>query len=209
MQYPVLNQAGHEVSQVDLSPELFAAKVNVGLMHQAFVRQMANARQGTHSTLSRGQIRATGAKWYRQKGTGRARHGAQSAPIFVGGGLAHGPKPRDYSKKMPRKMRHGAIRSALTVLLRDDQLVLVDRVDSSATTTKAMRAFIEALVGEHSALLVLTREQKCLRRALRNLPNAHSVIVDYLNMRDMLKYDKVILPLDALEVATSLWGKGD
>ena len=92
MQLPVMNSAGQEVSQVELPSDIFEAKINVGLMHQAYVRQMANARQGTHSTRSRGQIRATGGKWYRQKGTGRARHGAQSAPIFVGGGLAHGPK---------------------------------------------------------------------------------------------------------------------
>ena len=106
---------------------------------------MANARQGSHSTRSRSEIRATGAKWYRQKGSGRARHGAQSAPIFVGGGLAHGPKPRDYSKKMPKKMRRGAIRSTLSALVRDDQLVLVDKLDIDAPKTRAMRKLIETL----------------------------------------------------------------
>ena len=154
MQFPVLNSAGQEVSQVELPSDIFAAKINVGLMHQAFVRQMANARQGTHSTRSRGQIRATGGKWYRQKGTGRARHGAQSAPIFVGGGLAHGPKPRDYTKKMPRKMRQGAIRSTLSALVRDGQLVLLDELAIDAPKTKAMRQLIEALVGDQSALIV-------------------------------------------------------
>lgn len=208
MQFPVMNSSGREVSQIELPPDIFEAKINVGLMHQAFVRQMANARQGSHNTLSRGEVRATGAKWYRQKGTGRARHGAQSAPIFVGGGLAHGPKPRDYSKKMPKKMRQGAIRSTLSALVRDDQLVLLDKLDIDLPKTKAMRGLIEALVGDHSALVVVTNEQKVVRKSVSNLANAHSVLANFLNVRDLLKYDKVIMPLDALEVVTSIWGKG-
>lgn len=208
MQFPVLNSAGQEVSQVELPPDIFEAKINVGLMHQAFVRQMANARQGTHNTRSRGQIRATGGKWYRQKGTGRARHGAQSAPIFVGGGLAHGPKPRDYTKKMPRKMRQGAIRSTLSALVRDEQLVLLDELAMDAPKTRAMRSLIEALVGEQSALIVVTAEQKAVRKSVSNLENAHSIVVNYLNVRDLLKYDKVIMPLASLDVIKSLWSKG-
>ena len=208
MQFPVMNSAGREVSQVDLPPDIFAAKINIGLMHQAFVRQMANARQGSHNTRSRSEIRATGAKWYRQKGTGRARHGAQSAPIFVGGGLAHGPKPRDYSKKMPKKMRRGAIRSTLSALVRDEQLVLVDRLDMEAPNTKVMRGMVETLVGEQSALIVLTAGQKAVRKSVSNLPNAHSLVANYLNVRDLLKYDKVIMTLEALEVVTSIWRVG-
>ena len=210
MQFPVMNSAGQEVSQVDLPSDIFEAKINVGLMHQAYVRQMANARQGTHSTRSRGQIRATGGKWYRQKGTGRARHGAQSAPIFVGGGLAHGPKPRSYKKKMPRKMRQGAIRSTLSALVRDEQLVLLDDLAmQGAPKTKTMQALFQSLVGEQSALLLVTAEQKSLRKSVSNLANAHSIVVNYLNVRDLLKYDKVIVPLAALDVIASLWGKGD
>jgi len=208
MQFPVMDSAGREVSQVELPADIFEAKINVGLMHQAFVRQMANARQGSHSTRSRSEIRATGAKWYRQKGSGRARHGAQSAPIFVGGGLAHGPKPRDYSKKMPKKMRRGAIRSTLSALVRDDQLVLVDKLDIDAPKTRAMRKLIETLVGEQSALLVVTREQKAVRKSVSNLPNAHSIAANTLNIRDLLKYDRVIMSLDALDVVTSIWGMG-
>lgn len=208
MQFPVMDSAGREVSQVELPGEIFEAKINVGLMHQAFVRQMANARQGSHNTRSRSEIRATGAKWYRQKGSGRARHGAQSAPIFVGGGLAHGPKPRDYTKKMPKKMRRGAIRSTLSALVRDDQLVIVDRLDIDKPKTKVMRELIETLVGEQSALVVVTSEQKAVRQSVSNLPNAHSIIVNYLNIRDLLKYDRVIMSLDALNVVTSIWGMG-
>ena len=208
MQFPVMNSAGREVSQVDLPADIFEAKINVGLMHQAFVRQMANARQGSHNTRSRGEIRATGAKWYRQKGTGRARHGAQSAPIFVGGGLAFGPKPRDYSKRMPKKMRQGAIRSTLSALVRDEQLVLIDNLQIDAPKTREMRQLIESLVGDQTALVVVTAEQKAVRMSVNNLANAHSVVANYLNVRDLLKYDKVIIPLDALEVVTSIWGMG-
>lgn len=208
MQFPVMDSAGREVSQVELPADIFEVKINVGLMHQAFVRQMANARQGTHSTRSRSEIRATGGKWYRQKGTGRARHGAQSAPIFVGGGLAHGPKPRDYSKKMPKKMRRGAIRSTLSALVRDDQLVVVDKLELHEHKTKAMRKLIETLAGGQSALVVVAGEQKSVRKSVSNLPNAHSILANYLNVRDLLKYDKVIMSLDALDVVTSIWGMG-
>lgn len=208
MQLPVMDNAGREVSQVDLPGDIFEAKINVGLMHQAFVRQMANARQGSHNTRSRSEIRATGAKWYRQKGSGRARHGAQSAPIFVGGGLAHGPKPRDYSKKLPKKMRRGAIRSTLSALARDEQLVIVEKLDVDSPKTKQMRNLIETLVGEQSALLVVTPEQKAVRKSVSNLPNAHSIAANYLNIRDLLKYDKVIMSLDALDVVISIWGMG-
>lgn len=209
MQIPVMDSAGREVSQVELPADVFEAKINVGLMHQAYVRQMANARQGSHSTRSRSEIRATGAKWYRQKGSGRARHGAQSAPIFVGGGLAHGPKPRDYSKKMPKKMRRGAIRSSLSALVRDEQLVVLDKLDIEAPKTKVMRDLLETLVGGQSALLVVASEQSAVRKSVSNLPNAHSIIATNLNIRDLLKYDRVIMTLDALEVVTSIWGMGD
>lgn len=207
MEFPVVDTSGKEVSKIDLPADIFEAKINVGLMHQAFIRQMANARQGTHSTLSRGEIRMTTAKWYRQKGTGRARHGAQSAPIFVGGGLAHGPKPRDYSKKMPKKMRRGAIRSALSTLVRDNQLVVVDKLDMDTPKTKEVRQVLSTLVNDQSALILVTAEQKSMRKSVSNLADAHSIIVNYLNIRDLLKYDKVIMPLDTLEVIKSIWGK--
>ncbi len=113
MKVPVLNMKGEEVDTIELPAEVFEAKVNIGLMHQAFVRQQANARLGTHKAKSRGEVRLSTRKIYRQKGTGRARHGSRKAPIFVGGGVAHGPRPRDYTLKMPRKMRQAALRSAL------------------------------------------------------------------------------------------------
>ncbi|MCL4254576.1 MAG: 50S ribosomal protein L4, partial [Anaerolineae bacterium] len=145
--------------------------------------------------------------WYRQKGTGRARHGAQSAPIFVGGGVAHGPKPRKYTKDMPRKMRQKAIRCALSALLRDNQLVFVESLSMDAPKTKQMREVLQNLVGDSSALVLLAGKNEPIQLSVRNLENARYLFANYLNMRDLLNYDKVIVPLDALELITSLWGK--
>src|SRR6185369_448567 len=126
MDVKVLNLQGEEVSTTTLPADIFEVEVNVGLMHQAYVRQMANARQGTHKVQTRSEVNRTKAKWYRQKGTGRARHGSRNAPIFVGGGVAHGPKPRSYEKDMPRKMRRLALRAALSAKAADGEIVLVD-----------------------------------------------------------------------------------
>ncbi len=207
MQVPVLDMTGKEVKTIDLPADIFEVEVNVGLMHQAYVRQMANARQGTHSTLRRGEVNRTKAKIYRQKGTGNARHGSRNAPIFVGGGIAHGPKPRDYTQSMPRKMRQGAIRSALSALLRDQQIVIVDKLNLEAPKTKVMKQAIEALTGGDNALVLFTHGNVNVQRSVSNLPKAQALLVNNLNMRDLLKYDKVIIPLDALDFITSVWGK--
>lgn len=207
MQVPVMDMNGKQVKTIDLPADIFEIEVNVGLMHQAYVRQMANARLGTHNTKTRSEVQMTGAKWYRQKGTGRARHGAQSAPIFVGGGVAHGPKPRKYTKDMPRKMRQKAIRCALSALARDNQLVFVESLSMDAPKTKQMREVLQNLVGDSSALVLLAGKNEPIQLSVRNLENARYLFANYLNMRDLLNYDKVIVPLDALELITSLWGK--
>jgi large subunit ribosomal protein L4 len=207
MQVPVLDITGKEVKKVTLPEDIFGVEVNVGLMHQAYVRQMANARQGTHRTLTRGEVNRTKAKVYRQKGTGNARHGSRNAPIFVGGGTAHGPKPRDYSLNMPRKMRQGAIKSALSALLRDNQLVFVDKLSLEVPRTKQMKQAIVALTGGDNALVLFTHGNTNVQRSVSNLPNAQALLVNYLNMRDLLKYNKVIIPMDALDFITSVWGK--
>lgn len=206
MEFPVLNTSGDQVQTIDLPADIFEVDVNVGLMHQAYVRQMANARQGTHKTKTRSEVRMTKAKWYRQKGTGRARHGAKSAPIFVGGGLAHGPRPRKYTQKMPKKMRREAIRSALSALVRDDQLIVVDAMTQNTPKTKDMRETLHRLVGEQSALVLLADRNENVERSISNLSNAMYLRASYLNIRDLLNHDKVIMPLDALEVIKSIWG---
>ena len=138
MVIPIYDTRGKEVGEIELRPDIFEAPINVSLMHQAFVRQMANARQGTHNTRSRGEINRTKAKWYRQKGTGRARHGSRNANLFVGGGIAHGPNPRDYTKKMPRKMRRAALRSALSAKAAEKQIVVVDELALETPKTREM-----------------------------------------------------------------------
>ncbi len=208
MQVPVLDMNGKQVKKIDLPADIFEVEVNVGLMHQAFVRQMANARLGTHKTKSRGEVRLSKQKIYRQKGTGRARHGAKSAPIFVGGGIAHGPRPRKYTKDMPKKMRRQAIRCALSALLRDEQLVIVDQLTMDAPKTKAMRATLDALAGEGASTLVLLAGQNDnVQRSVFNLPNAKALHAHYLNIRDLLQFDKVVVPLDALDIIQTIWGR--
>ncbi len=206
MQVPVRNMAGDQVGTIELPPDIFEVEVNTGLMHQAYVRQMANARLGTHKTKTRGEVNRTKAKWYRQKGTGRARHGSRTAPIFVGGGVAHGPQPRDYTKHMPRKMRRQALRCALSALAADDQIVVVDSLALDSPKTKAMSEALNRLVGEQSALLLLADRNEVVERSVRNLPNARYLRAMYLNIRDLLSHDKVIIPMDALEVIRGFLG---
>lgn len=207
MQVPVVNTRGQEVQTIDLPETIFGIEVNVGLMHQAYTRQMANARQGTHNTKGRGEVSRTTKKMYRQKGTGNARHGARSAPIFVGGGSAHGPHPRDYTQDMPRKMRQKAIRCALSALMRDQQLVFVDQLEMAMPKTKEMQTIITTLTGGENALVLFTRGQDNVQRSISNIPKATGLLVEYLNIRDLLKHEKVIVPLAALDVITRLWGQ--
>lgn len=207
MQVPVMDQTGKEVNKIDLPSEIFEVEINTGLMHQAYVRQMANIRLGTHNTLDRSEINLTKAKWYRQKGTGRARHGAQSAPIFVGGGVAHGPHPRKYTKDMPKKMRRQAIRATLSALVRDQQLIFVDKLNLDAPKTKQMKTILNALAGDANILVLVAETNENVQRSVNNLPNAKTLRASYLNIRDLLKYDKVIVPLDALDVIKLIWGR--
>lgn len=207
MQVPILDMKGKEVKKLDLQPYIFEVDVNTGLMHQAYVRQMANARQGNHKALARSEVRGSTAKIYRQKGTGRARHGARTAPIFVGGGVAHPPRPRKYTKDMPKKMRRKAIRCALSGLLRDDQLVFVDGLAFDEPKTKQMKQVLETLAGSEKALVVVGSKNENVSRSVHNLPKSHIILANYLNIRDLLHYDKVVITLDALDVINGIWGQ--
>ena len=196
----VKNMRGREVDQVELPADIFEAPINLGLMHQAYVRQMANARLGTHDTKGRGEINRTKIKWFRQKGTGRARHGSRNAPIFVGGGSAHGPHPHKYIKQMPRKMRRAALRSALSAKAADNQIVVVDKLLLKQPKTRDMADALYSLVGDSSALLLLATANENVELSVRNLPDARYLRAGYLNVRDLLRYDMLVMPLDALEV---------
>lgn len=199
MNVSVFNMAGEEVGNVDLPESVFAAKVNRGLMHQALVRQLANARQGTHKAKGRSEVNRTTAKMYRQKGTGNARHGSRRAPIFVGGGVAHGPKPRSYVKDMPRKMRRAALRSALTVKAGNGDIVVLDNLSLDKPRTKDMVAVLDRLAKDSSVLVLLSELNENVDKSVRNLSYAKSIRASYLNIRDLLGYDKVVMPLSSLE----------
>jgi large subunit ribosomal protein L4 len=207
MNVPVLNTAGQSVGTVELPAEIFEYNINTGLMHQYVVMQQANARLGTHKTKRRGEINRTHAKWYRQKGTGRARHGNRAAPLFVGGGRAHGPIPHKYTKDMPKQMRHAAIKSALSSLAKDGQLVFVDELTLSEAKTKAMLSVLKALVGESSALVLLPQRDEAVERAVRNIESAMYLHASYVNVRDLLSFDRVIVPLAALDVIKGILTK--
>lgn len=207
MEVAVLDIAGKEIKKIDVPAYIFEEEVNTGLMHQAFVRQMANARHGTAKAKSRSEVRGSTAKIYRQKGTGRARHGAKTAPIFVGGGRAHPPRPRKYTKKMPKKMRRKAIRCALSGLARDEQLVFVDKLDFAQPKTQEMKQILASITGSNKALVVLGNKDENVMRSVFNLPKSHVILANYLNIRDLLQYDKVVITLDALDVIMSIWGQ--
>jgi len=202
MKVPVYNMAGEEVSSVELPASIFEAEINRGLMHQALVRQLANARLGTHKAKGRSEINRSTAKIYRQKGTGNARHGSRRAPIFVGGGVAHGPKPRKYTKNMPRKMRRAALRSALSAKASNGEIVVLNEVAMEQPKTKEMVALMKQLVAENSALLLLASKDENIEKSAHNLPDIKALQASYLNIRDLLGYNKIVMPLAALDVVT-------
>ncbi len=206
MLVPVLNMQGEKVSEVELRDDIFGVPVNVPLMHQALVMQLANARQGTHKTKTRGEINRTKAKWYRQKGTGRARHGSRTANLFVGGGVSHGPQPRSYVKAMPRKMRRAAVRSALSAKAAAQQIVVVDRLEMETPKTKEMVKVLEALAVDGKALILLPERNVAVERSVSNIPTAKTLRAHYVNVRDVLGADKIVLPLASLEVIESILG---
>jgi len=209
MNVDVFNMEGKKVDAVELPAEIFEAPVNVDLMHQAYVRQMANARLGTHSTKTRSEVRGGGRKPWRQKGTGRARQGSIRAAQWVGGGKIHTPKPRKYGKKMPRKMRQAALRSALSAKAAEEAIVVLDVLSLPEIKTQLMAKAVDSLVGDASALIIIPEKNTAydvVEISTRNLPDAKTLLVNYLNIRDLLGYDKIILPVQALDAISGHLG---
>jgi len=207
MLIPVMNMQGEKVDEIELRPDIFEAAVNVPLMHQALVRQLANGRLGTHKTKTRSENNRSKSKWYRQKGTGRARHGSRNAPIFVGGGIAHGPRPRSYEKKMPVKMRRAALRAALSVKAAAQQIVVVDQLAMDAPKTKEMVRVLQNLSAvDGKALILLPERNASVELSVRNLPMARTLRAHYLNIKDLMSADYLVMPLGALEVVESILG---
>jgi large subunit ribosomal protein L4 len=203
----VLNMKGEKVKTVDLPPMIFEAPIKPDLMHQALERQLANARLGTHATKTRGEVSGGGRKPWRQKGTGRARQGSTRAAQWVGGGKIHTPQPRDYFKRMPRKMRRAALRAALSAKASEAQIVVLDELKVDSPQTRVMAETLRGLVGDDSALILIAEPDEILERSVRNLPTAKTLRANYLNVRDLLGFDRLILPLGALDVIQSYLGE--
>jgi large subunit ribosomal protein L4 len=206
MQVPVYNVQGEQVSETELRDDIFAAPVNQALMHQALVRQLANARLGTHKTKTRGEVRGGGRKPWRQKGTGRARQGSIRAPQWKGGGSVFGPTPRNYRQTMPRKMRHQALRSALSVKAAESQVMVLDALEMAEPKTKELQSILRNLGVDSSALILLPQRDEVLLRSVRNLPEVRTLVAQYLNVRDLLKFDYILVPMASLEVIEGVLG---
>jgi large subunit ribosomal protein L4 len=182
-------------------PEIFGVQTNVPLIHQVVVAQLAAARQGTHSTKTRGEVRGGGAKPYRQKGTGRARQGSTRAPQFTGGGVVHGPTPRDYAQRTPKKMKAAALRGALSDRARHDRVHVVDSlVEGSAPSAKKAYAALTGVTSRPNVLVVLERGDTVAWKSVRNLQDVHVLAVDQLNTYDVLCSDDVVFTRGAFDI---------
>jgi large subunit ribosomal protein L4 len=184
----------------NLPPEIFDVQTNVPLIHQVVVAQLAAARQGTASTKTRGEVRGGGRKPYRQKGTGRARQGSTRAPQFAGGGTVHGPQPRDYAQRTPKKMKAAALRGALSDRARFDRIHVVDAIVTGDTpSTKQAAALLAGLTDRPNLLVVLERSDEVSFMSVRNLPNVHVLVADQLNTYDVLCADDIVFTQAALD----------
>ena len=199
MNLPLKDMAGTQVGDIELSDVVFAAPVNRPLMHQALIRQLANARQGTHDTKTRAEVAGGGRKPWRQKGTGRARQGSTRSPQWIGGGVAFGPTPRKYTKQLPKKMSHAALRSALSVKAAAGQIMVVNDVTVAEPKTKIIVGMLDALgANTGSVLMVLPEKNEVVLRSAHNLPNVKTLLSGYLNLRDILGYDLLLLSQGAV-----------
>jgi large subunit ribosomal protein L4 len=206
MQVPVYNIQGKEIDKIELRDDIFAVPIHEGLMHQALVRQMANARLGTHKTKTRSEVRGGGRKPWRQKGTGRARQGSIRAPQWRGGGTVFGPQPRSYEQKMPRKMRRQALRSALSVKAAASQVMVLDALEMEQPRTKELAEILGNLGVDSSALILLPKRDDMILRSVHNLPQVRTLVAQYLNVRDLLKFDYILMPMASLEVIEGILG---
>ena len=195
----VLTPGGKKDGSVDLPADLFDVEPNIALMHQVVTAQLAAKRQGTHSTKTRGEVSGGGKKPYRQKGTGRARQGSTRAPQFTGGGVVHGPQPRDYSQRTPKKMIAAALRSALSDRARNDRIhAITEILEGQNPSTKTAKAFLESLTDRKRVLVVIGRTDEAGALSVRNLPGVHVISPDQLNTYDVLKADDVVFSVEAL-----------
>ena len=203
MEAKLFSQSGAEVGTIQLDDYIFGIEPNVPVMHQAMVRQHANARLGLHNTRGRGEVDGSTRKLFRQKGTGRARAGSIRAPHRKGGGVAHGPHPRSYYKSMPRKMRRLAVRSAFSVKFADQQVKFVDGFELASPRTKDMLVCLSALNATGKTLIVLPGRNEVVTKSINNIPGVKTLPAHYLNVVDLLTYDNVIIAQPAVAVMES------
>ena len=197
-QTTLYDKTGASVGSVELSDELFAAPVNVAVLHQVVTAQLAGRRMGTHDTKTRGEVRGGGKKPYRQKGTGRARQGTKSAPHYRGGGAVFGPHPRSYEQRLPKKMRRLALRGALTAKLGDEAIRIVDAFALERIKTRDFAGILVALNATGRVLIVAPAGDEQLRLSTRNLPTVEVILADSLNVVDLIKADTVVIEQPAL-----------
>ena len=196
----VFDLKGKKAASVDLPAEIFDVPTNIPLMHQVVVAQLAAARQGTHATKTRGMVSGGGKKPFRQKGTGNARQGSIRAPHFTGGGIVHGPQPRDYDQRTPKKMKQGALRSALSDRARAGRIHIVTAlIEGEKPSTKSALAALRAIVEDRQALVVIERNDELTALSLRNAPEVHVLWADQLNTYDVLDADDIVFTLAAME----------
>lgn len=201
----VLNADAQTVGEIDLNDDVFAVEVKPHLHWEVVRNQLANRRAGTHATKTRTTVSGTTKKALRQKGSGGARHGSKKAPIFVGGGIAHGPQPRDYSYTVPKQVRRAALCSALSTRAQSGDLLIVDKLPFDAPKTKRAAGILSKL-GANKALVVTDVEEQNLHLSVRNLPKAKYIRAEGVNVFDVLKYDKLILTLDAVRALEARLG---
>jgi len=209
MKVDVLDMKGQKVREVELPANVFEAPVNVDLMHQAYTRQMANARLGTHETKVRSEVRGGGRKPWKQKGTGRARQGSTNAAQWVGGGRIHTPHPRSYEQRMPKKMRQAALRSVLSVKAAEAGIIVVDDFDIKEPKTRLMAEMLGNLVGASTVLILMPVKDQNYDNVMRSADNVESakiLLASYLNVRDVLNFDKVVLPLKTIDALVAHLG---
>jgi large subunit ribosomal protein L4 len=207
MLVPVRNMAGETVSEIELRDDVFGIRPNVPVMHQALVRQMANARLGTHKAKTRSDVSGGGKKPWRQKGTGRARQGSTRAPQWRGGGIVFGPQPRGYGQKMNRKMRRLALRSALSVKASDDQIIVLDDLSMERPSTAQMAAMLDRFDVGATVLILLPEAKPEVELSARNLPYIKTQRANCLSVRDLLGYDHIMLTSGAVDMIHGILGK--
>ena len=204
----VYDVAGEVTGSFELPAELFDVEVNIPLIHQVVNAQLAAARQGTHSTKTRGEVSGGGKKPFKQKGTGRARQGSIRAPQFTGGGTVHGPKPRDYSQRTPKKMIAAALRQSLSDRARNGRIHVVEAfLEGEKPSTKAALGLLRKVIDDRAALVAVSRGDDLTRLSLRNAPEASVIFVDQLNSYDVLVADDVVFTESALTEYVSKNGK--